>query len=71
MSSGLNPFSSSIQGGQGVYQIDFERLKNMQMISSDEMAPQGFQMSQDIESKIASPSINIDFDINSEMQKFM
>ena len=41
------------------------------MISSDEMAPQGFQMSQDIESKIASPNINIDFDINSEMQKFM
>lgn len=71
MSSGLNPFSSSVQGGQGVYQIDFEKLKNMQMISQDNTNNAGFQVSQDIESKIASPNMEIDFDINSEMQKFL
>ncbi len=70
MSSGLNPFSSSIQGGQGVYQIDFEKLKNMQMISSDDVAPEGFQVSQDIEATL-SPNMDVDFDITREMQNFM
>lgn len=70
MSSGLNPFSSSIQGGQGVYQIDFEKLKNMQMISSDDVVPAGFQASQDIEATL-SPNMDIDFDITREMQNFM
>ncbi len=71
MSNGLNPFSSQVQGGQGVYQIDFEKLKNMQMISSDKTQTIGFSMSQDAESKMETSNINIDFDINSEMQKFM
>lgn len=70
MSSGLNPFSSSVQGGHGVYQIDFEKLKNMQMISSEDVAPAGFQVSQDIESTI-SPSMDVDFDITREIQNFM
>ncbi len=70
MSSSLNPFSSSIQGSQGVYQIDFEKLKNMEMISSEDVAPAGFQVSQDIESKI-SPSMDLDFDITREMQNFI
>ena len=71
MSNGLNPFSSQVQGGQGVYQIDFEKLKNMQMISSDKTQTIGFSMSQGAESKMETSNINIDFDINSEMQKFM
>lgn len=70
MSSGLNPFSSSVQGGHGVYQIDFEKLRNMQMISSDDIAPVGFQVSKDIEATI-SPNMNVDFDITREMQNFM
>ncbi len=71
MSSGLNPFSSGVQGGNQVYQINFEQLKNMQMISHDSTVNAGFQVSQDVESKIASPNMEIDFDINSEMQKFI
>ncbi|OLA95111.1 MAG: hypothetical protein BHW64_00380 [Candidatus Melainabacteria bacterium LEY3_CP_29_8] len=71
MSSGLNPFSSGVQSGNQVYQINFEQLKNMQMISHDNTCNAGFQVSQDVESKIASPNMEIDFDINSEMQKFI
>ena len=71
MSSGLNPFSSGVQSGNQVYQINFEQLKNMQMISHDNTGNAGFQVSQDVESKIASPNMDIDFDINSEMQKFI
>ena len=70
MSSSLNPFSSSIQGSQGVYQIDLKKKKNMEMISSEDVAPAGFQVSQDIESKI-SPSMDLDFDITREMQNFI
>lgn len=71
MSSGLNPFSSSVQNGSQVYQINFEQLKNMQMISQDSVGTGSFQVSRDVESKIASPNMEIDFDINSEMLKFM